>query len=392
MTSLARNAALTALHRWRRGGSFLANVSALAQRELDERDSALAHRLVMTVAQHRVFLDGVIDHVKSGNDLEPRLRDILRIGAAQLFFFERVPKSAAVNEAVKQAKERCPKAAGFVNALMRRLSQIDREEALDMLGGEARLRYGFPEWLSDELAKYLGEDEIAAFAEAVNTPPYVTLVNKALEVTRYSGVVRKLNSFRSGECIVADEGALRIVKALGTKPGQSLWDTCAAPGGKSFMAAFIMKNCGFILSTDISKKRMANLCVNARRLCVNIIEAVNADAAVYQTGRLFDAVLCDVPCSGLGALAKKPDIRHKDPASFALLPDTQLAIALNASKAVRTGGRLVYSTCTFRKEENEDVVNKFLCASPNFALEDEVTLWPHIDGTDGFYYAVLRRL
>ena len=170
----------------------------------------------------------------------------------------------------------------------------------------------------------------------------------------------------------------------------SVLDACAAPGGKSFAAAIAMENKGRILSRDLYPRKVRELSRTAKRLGLSCIEAVVADATEAAEDR-FDLVIADVPCSGLGIIRKKPDIRYKDPAGFGELETIQAAILDRAGSAVAPGGRLLYATCTLRREENEDQVDRFLEKRDDFTLSVLETLWPHRGGTDGFFYAVLER-
>ena len=182
-------------------------------------------------------------------------------------------------------------------------------------------------------------------------------------------------------------------------------DCCSAPGGKSFLAAMLMENEGSILSCDLHPNKLKRIEEGAERLHIRIMETAPADASAYNPvlKERFDLVLADVPCSGMGVIRKKPDVRYKDGDQIKVLPPLQLSILENAGKYLKPGGRLVYSTCTVLKEENESVVQQFLTANPDFTLEPfdlpgigrveegMLTLWPHIHGTDGFFMAKLRK-
>ena len=191
---------------------------------------------------------------------------------------------------------------------------------------------------------------------------------------------------------------------LGVRPGMRVLDTCAAPGGKSFAAAMQMETTGSILSCDLHAHKISLIEKKAARLGISIIEAEQRSAAEFGPAleKQFDLVIADVPCSGLGIIRKKPDIRWKDPAQLAQLPAVQLSILNNVSAYVRPGGVLVYATCTVLPEENGGVVSAFLDVHPDFAKEEftlpgigscpgDVTLWPQRTGTDGFYICRMRR-
>lgn len=428
----ARGAALEALCDIRRRNVFAADALQKAcegsspHETMDAREASLAYHLTMTVMQNRMLLDTAIDRLRTSGALEPLVRDILRLGAAQLWF-TRIPPRAAVSETVNLAHRSSPRAAGLVNALMRRLADTTPEEIISSTVGATgtrdflALRYSFPLWLLDELLECLSPEQVEAFTLAVSAVKPVTLIENPLyhgespecgqphpllENARiFDGAAFRAPGFADGRWLVADAGAAAVVSALSLAPGLHVWDACAAPGGKTFLSAMQMNGTGRVLATDISDKKIPKIREGAKRLNLLNVEARQADASLFEAEELFDAVLCDVPCSGLGVLANKPDIRYKDPAGFERLPEVQSAILENAAKAVKPGGVLVYSTCTFRKVENESVTGVFLRENPQFSREafdlpfivgdchvpcGEITLWPHIHGTDGFYICKMR--
>ena len=171
-------------------------------------------------------------------------------------------------------------------------------------------------------------------------------------------------------------------------------DACACPGSKSFGAAIDMQNTGEVISCDLHKNKLSLVESGAARLGISILSTAERDARDTNEEWLgtFDRVLCDVPCSGFGVFAKKPELRYKDPATSAALPDIQFAILKNASTYVKIGGKLVYSTCTLLPSENEENVSRFLNENNTFKLIEKRTLYPDTDGTDGFFYAVLERV
>ena len=221
-----------------------------------------------------------------------------------------------------------------------------------------------------------------------------------------TGDLEKLDAFRFGLIYIQDAAARLAVEAAAPQSGSRVLDCCAAPGGKSFAAAIAMKNRGEVLSCDIHPHKIGLIEAGRDRLGLTCITAreQNARNCVKDWEAAFDLVLADVPCSGLGIIRKKPDIRFKDPEQLDGLPTVQQSILDNISQYVCPGGILLYSTCTLRRKENEDTVHKFLAAHPDYALEafvlpgpagacktGMVTLWPQIHGTDGFFIAKLRR-
>jgi 16S rRNA (cytosine967-C5)-methyltransferase len=221
-----------------------------------------------------------------------------------------------------------------------------------------------------------------------------------------TGDVEELSAFRDGLFYMQDAAARLAVTAAGLEPGMSVLDACAAPGGKSFAAAMDMRDEGEILSCDIHPHKKGTIEAGAARLGLKSIRAAVMDAGKHnaQLDGTFDAIIADVPCSGLGVIRKKPEIRYHDPERLKELPEIQKRILSNVSAYVKPGGVLIYSTCTLLRRENEDVVHDFMGAHPEYELEPFVlpdpvgaaekgmiTLWPHIHGTDGFFIAKLRR-
>lgn len=406
---------------------------------LDRRDAALASRLCFGVLQNKLLLDfyiGKFSTVKP-EKLEPRVRQALRLGLYQLLFLDKVPASAAVNESVALAKKhsRNPRAAGLVNAVLR--SFLRQRDALPPVVGrdEAEtlsLRTSHPRWLVEEFAARLGLEETEALLRLNNEqPPTCAQVNtlkttlealteqlraEGAEVTPHpwlkgclllsgTGDLEQLDSFRNGDFYVQDAASRLAVLASGVKPGDRVLDACAAPGGKSFAAAIQMGGRGEVVSCDIHPHKIALMEKGRERLglpCITVQEQ-NAKDFVQGWEGAFDAVLADVPCSGLGIIRKKPDIRYKDPEPMKQLPAVQRAILDNVCRYVKPGGTLLYSTCTLLQRENEDVIAAFLEAHPEFVLAPftlpgpvgecggSITLWPQRHGTDGFFMARMRR-
>jgi 16S rRNA (cytosine967-C5)-methyltransferase len=352
----ARQAALKALIGRRRKGARLDTALANAAEGLSERDAALATRLCYGVIQNCGVIDLALNALVK--KAQPQVIDILRMGAYQLWYLDRIPRSALTDEAVRLCKKTAPHAAGLVNAVLRKLP--DQPPETDDLS----VRYSLPRWFCDKMAALLPTDELELFLASCNAIPPVYV--------------------QSGG-IIADPAAKRAVDALAPKPGMRIWDTCAAPGGKTAMISLAMCDEGFLLATDKSGSKLPLISQALSRLGASNAEVKQADASVYRPDGLFDAVLCDVPCSGFGVLRKKPDIRFRT--EVAHFPALQTAILRNAAKAVRPGGRLVYSTCTLFPEENEEVAAQL----DGFDIESMETLWPHKGDTDGFFIAAARR-
>lgn len=395
--------------------------------ELSGRDAALATRITYGVLQNQALLDYYLQQYCKNWDLEPVILDILRIGACQMLLLDRIPHSAAVNSAVEMTKRhRRARAAGMVNAVLRNLSR-NRESLVPP--EELAIRYSHPQWLVDRYVEILGKEEAEICLASNNTPVPTTIQRNRLLVTQEAlltalegmtvtahpwmedcyeisatGDLEQLPAFQKGYFQVQDAAAALVAKAAGCVPGQRVIDVCAAPGGKSFSAAMAMENQGEILAFDIHGNKLRQIAAGAQRLGITCITTAQADGRVFreELKEWADVVICDVPCSGLGIIRKKPDIRYKDPALLSGLPAIQLAIIENAARYVRKGGVLLYSTCTILPEENEGVTTAFVAEHPQFTKEafllpfgevgtGELTLWPHRHQTDGFYLCKLRR-
>ena len=433
----AREAALRALVACEQQGAwsdgFLKKILRTAG--LDSRDAALTTRLCFGVLQNRLLLDhylGKLSTVKL-EKMEPAVRNALRLGAYQVLFLDRVPDHAAVSEAVDLARKgsKNPRSAGLVNGVLRSL--VRQKDSLEPPEDPA-VRYSHPRWLADLFTRRLGREEAAALMAADNgEPPTCAQVNttkatveavadslraEGVEVTphpwlpnclllSHTGSLEELTAFRDGLFYIQDAAAKLAVLAADPREGMDVLDACAAPGGKSFAAAIAMEGRGKVVSCDIHPHKMDLIRAGAKRLGLDCITAQVLDGKECKEEYLdgFDLVLADVPCSGLGIIRKKPDIRYKDPKPLEGLPRVQKAILDNVCRYVKPGGVLLYATCTLLERENEDVVRAFLDKHKDFTLErfqlpgdfegareGMVTCWPHRHGTDGFFFAKLRRM
>lgn len=422
----ARSAALAVLKRGRQRGEWANEGLKKVLKGMDTREAALATRLVYGVLQNRLLLDEYLGKLSSLplEKLDKTVLDILRLGAYQILFMDQIPVRAAVDEAVKLTKinAKNPKTAGFVNAVLRNLDRR-RDTPLTLPQGtweRLSVQYSHPLWLVEEFARQLGGDagQVEALLAVNNTPAPMTVQVNTCKVSAQAlaaewaaegvsarehpwlkdcfrlestGDLEQLGSFQRGLFYVQDPAARWAVLTACPKAGERVLDLCAAPGGKTFAAAVAMGGEGEIVSRDVYPWKVEELQKTAARLGFSNVKAAVGDAKEPVEGQ-YDLVIADVPCSGLGIIRKKPDIRYKDPAEFAALTPIQTAILDNAGEAVRPGGRLLYATCTLRREENQDRVAAFLRRQDGrFTLTREETLWPHEKGTDGFYYAVLTR-
>lgn len=411
-------------------GSQLAGLSPV--------DAALCSRIVYGVIQNENLLDFYLSAfcTQKLNHLQPPLADILRIGAYQILFLDRVPDNAAVHTSVDLAKGAGrEQAAGLVNAVLRRLCR--EKSALPEIPDRDPVRYlsikySYPKWLAKRIVGLLGRDEGEAFLAAGNSqPPTAAQVNtcrfdvvwvqESLDregvtaaedpmlpdclLLTGTGDIEKLTAYQSGAIYVQDAAARLAVQAMGLTPGSRVLDMCAAPGGKSFAAAIAMGDRGEVLACDLHENKLKRIQEGAERLQLSCIRTEAADGRVFRAEwqDAFDAVLVDAPCSGLGILRKKPDIRRKGADSLFSLPVIQSELLENAARYVRPGGTLLYSTCTILPGENEQVTDAFLGMHPDFsretftlpdpigAAEGQITLWPQRHGTDGFYICRMAR-
>ena len=437
---MSRKAALRVLVNCRTNGAWAdAALNAQIRRDgLSGPDAALCSRIVYGVLQNQLLLDHYIGAYCSQKPehLQPPLLDILRVGAYQILFLDKIPDSAAVNESVELAKIfKRGQAAGLVNAVLRKISK--NKENLPEIPGQnperyLSVRYSHPRWLVKRLLPILGREETERFLAANNevapmtvqvNPLKTTAEKLCVELTEQGVTVRPhawvpdclelsgtgdlttLQSFRDGEFLVQDPAARLVSLVAGVKPGQRVLDVCAAPGGKSFSAAFAMENCGTIRSCDLHENKLKRVRESAERLGITSMEAEPADGRVFKPEweNAFDVVLVDAPCSGLGIIRKKPDTRYKKVDDLFALPVIQHAILENAARYVAPGGTLVYSTCTILPEENEQVTDAFLSEHSDFSPErftlpepvgdtdGQLTLWPQRHDTDGFYICRMTR-
>lgn len=401
--------------------SNIALDSAIRRADLTSADRGLLTELVYGVIERRLTLDACIDALAARADITLDVRTLLRMGIYQMLYLDRVPDHAAVNEAVSMAPRR---AKGFVNAVLRSFARSGREIPLPSRDAEPvrylSVQYSVGEALCERLIANLGfvrtESVLQGFERQntltvrVNTLRVTreTLLEKwravgiAVEPTRSSpnGIrvldkipVSKLDGFQEGLFFVQDEASQLCVEALGARPHMRVLDACACPGSKSFGIAMDMRDCGEVIACDLHQNKLSLVESGVRRLGVSIVRTHARDARDENAAwkGYFDRVLCDVPCSGFGVLAKKPELRYKEPSASERLPEIQRAILANACKYVKADGRLVYSTCTLLPEENERNVQCFLAEHEEFSLLEQRTLYPDTDGTDGFFYAVLQR-
>ena len=437
MAVTARQAAYQVLMRCRKDGAWSEDaVSAeIAKCGLDSRDGALCSRIAIGVLQNIGYLDYYIGYYCSMplKKLDPRLLDILRLSAYQLLFMDKIPVSAAVNEGVSLCKKQVnPKAAGLCNAVLRRIGE-NREQLPEIPGKPGAeylsVRYSHPLWYVQELMEQYGLEFAQQVLEANNEIPPVyahanplcgdvcltesladfgaaaAALDGTVTLTTTAGIAT-CESFRKGEFYIQDLAAKLAGLVGDAKPGMTVLDACAAPGGKTMTAAMRMDNCGRIISCDVHEKKLRLIRENAQRLGVTIVEtrAMDARKPMEDLTGIADLVIADVPCSGLGVIRRRPEIRNKSREELDRLPEIQLDILEGLAPCVKAGGVLVYSTCTVRSKENELLAEEFLRRHEEFVAEPftlpcgigdvdtgMMTFWPHLHGTDGFFVCKMRK-
>jgi 16S rRNA (cytosine967-C5)-methyltransferase len=383
---------------------------------LDHRDRAFAQQLVYGTVQRRATLDHLIGALSSrpAGQLDPRVRDALRLGLFQLLFLDGVADHAAVSESVELAKGRG--GDRLVNAVLRR-AQREGSGLLDGLSDDtpeaAAVKHSHPEWLVRMWWDELGPDETRALLARDNEPPESAVRVNTLKTQPEAldlGVpshpapdlpeglvldaaldVHASSAFDQGELMPQSRGSMTVARVLDPRPGERVLDLCAAPGAKTTHIAALMEGQGEVVAVEAHAGRAEALEANARRLGASNVRVLHADAA-EPAGGSFDRVLLDPPCSDLGTLQSRPDVRwRKDPALIERVAAQQAELLDVAAAQVRPGGVLVYSTCTISARENEDQVQAFLTDHSDFRRDRVVRLLPHRDGTDGFYIARLER-
>ena len=405
--------------------------------KLSGEDRRFLTVLLYTVVERKITYDYYVGAI-SGRSLEkidPTTLNILRIGLCQIVHIDSVPDHAAVNETVALARN--PGEKSFVNGVLRQAVRLKNEDKLPLPSREKKIsrflsvKYSFPLWVVKHFISLLGDEDTERLLDRFNTARYTDLTvnltktdKAALEsLLREGGFEtvksidtplsvripasvdpRRLPGFSDGLFFVQDMACAVSAEALEVREGDRVVDVCACPGGKSFAAAILSHN-GEVTSFDIHDSKLTLITEGAKRLGLTNISVSECDATKprEELFRSFDRVICDVPCSGLGVLAKKPDIRHKDNQSMQNLPDLQYDILSASSKYLKDNGILVYSTCTINPEENERVVERFLASHSDFATVDftvgqieskggMLTLLPHVHHCDGFFIAKLRKV
>ncbi len=390
---------------------------------LSPADGRLARELIFGVIRWSATLDWLINRRTQGRPQKPALRQLLRTGLYQLFWLDRIPPHAAVNETVQLARDLgFGSQSGFVNAVLRgclREQESLRKELLDLRESEPAMGWSHPAWLIDRWQDRWGRLDTTRLLALNNTPPGTfarlnTLRTDAVSLTARwreelvdfqpvhrdwcpDGILFELKdhpslatlgSFVGGGFYVQDPSTLLAVEQLDPQPGEVALDFCSAPGGKTTWMAARMKNQGRLVAHDNSRDRLRWVLENCRRLGVTCVETTEAGAGVVAEPSTFDRILVDAPCSNTGVLRRRIELRWRiRPEEINRLATEQLRLLMLAAPLLKPGGTLVYSTCSLEPEENSQVASEFSARHPAFQLAAERQLLPFRDGADGVYVA-----
>lgn len=407
----------------------------LESSEMTERDKKLCAVIYYGVIERKITLDYIISGLSSRplKKLDDIVLNILRCGIYQLLFMENIPDNAAVNESVSLAKKFGKmSASGMINAVLRNFIRSNKVYQLPKDKIQAfSIVYSAPEWLVRDLITDYGEEMMSnLLSDALDKPPVTIRLNtlKCDEISFLSSLAEtkvsaekcnvipdcyelsggdpvSLKAFKEGYFHVQDRASQLCCLALNPKENDLVLDICAAPGGKTFTTAELMNGKGEIYAFDLHEKRVKLISDGAVRLGITNIKTMTGDASIHNESLpKFNKILCDVPCSGVGAIRRKPEIKYKNPDDFAGLPEIQYKIAENALNYLEVGGELVYSTCTLRRSENDEVIDKLLANHPELEpvsfLEElgqpfgshKASIFPCHFGSDGFFISKVRKV
>lgn len=394
----------------------------------DTRDTNFASALVYGVLEHKLTLDYNISlYIKSSlSKLKPAVMNILRTGAFQILYMDKVPVSAAVNEAVKISKKmNSAYASGMINAVLRKIAASglmlpENSSCAHTISVEYSVNIDIAEKLLTDYGEettreilttfngrrpiYIRHNSLKGTADCLND----SLISDSVQVAptdlegcfcvEHTGDIAELKAYSQGLFHVQDKSSQLCCKLLGVNEGDKILDCCAAPGGKSFTLAQYLNNKGSILSCDVFEHKTKLIQSGAKRLGIENLSVVCCDAReLGERYSGFDKVLCDVPCSGFGVMGRKPEIRYKSSDEIKELPLLQKEILYSCAKTVKDGGYLIYSTCTLNKDENDHICDMFLHDYPEFSISADpdyrsitdkyITILPDVNGGDGFFIA-----
>ncbi|AGB19130.1 16S rRNA (cytosine(967)-C(5))-methyltransferase RsmB [Thermoanaerobacterium thermosaccharolyticum] len=417
----------------------------LNNNEIADVDRSFIKEIVFGTIERKYTLDRIIDYcsTKDIEKIDNKVLIILEMGLFQLMYMDKVPDYAAINESVNLTKEHVGKyASKFVNAVLRSYlrnsMKIKFPQPDENLIEYFSIKYSFPEWIVKRLLNNYDRDATESILESLNDKPEISLRLNTLKIGKEE-FEKKLNErglkyrkglynndayyidlrnitndemYKEGLIQVQDEGAMIISKVLSPKPDDMVMDVCSAPGGKTTHLSQLMNNKGKIVAFDIYEHKIDLIKRNCRRLGIDNVDAFVFDSTKVNSEYIdkADKVLVDVPCSGIGIIRKKPDIKLKNytKKDFEELNNIQYRILSSSSKYVKRGGYILYSTCTIGREENMNIVDKFLNENKEFKISDIrsflpekltsyvddrgcIQLLPNINNTDGFFICKMQR-
>lgn len=421
--------------------SNIALNNAVKEGELTPLDAAFTSALVYGVLERKITLDYIIKQYSKIplRKIELKTKIILRLGLLQMAFMDKIPESAAVNESVKLAKQqKLQKSSGFINAILRSFARDNCKVKYPDIKNKAEyysVKYSCPQPLVKLWLESYGEENAKGILEKLSGRPNIyarvntlrTTAEKLIDALADDKVKAEKVDFPENSVRLADTGSIERLKAykgglfhiqdlssqlcayfLSAEKGQTVLDICSAPGGKTFTTAEYMHNSGKIIACDMYEHKLKLIEKGAKRLGIDIVETCLRDGSSDENPLpMADRILCDVPCSGLGVLSRKPEIRYKDDLIDTNLADIQYKILCESAKYLKKGGKLVYSTCTLNPQENNKNTAKFLAEHSDFegvalelphqfgrAYEEqpyEITIMPHSYDGDGFYISVFTR-
>ncbi|MBU3810409.1 MAG: 16S rRNA (cytosine(967)-C(5))-methyltransferase RsmB [Candidatus Niameybacter stercoravium] len=402
---------------------------------LEAKDKGFANELIYGTIKWRLRLDYVLDQFSKTpvKKMKPFIRQLMRMSVYQILFLDKVPASAAINEAVKiMHKRKMSNLSGFVNGVLR---NIDRNKS-EITYPNLSVYYSIPEWMITRWMKYYGEAETKAICESLSQRARVCIRINNLKTTKdkvkallsEEGItvleegflpeslyihapngIHHSPSFKAGLWTVQDESAMLVGHVLGPEKGDEILDICSAPGGKTVHLAELMQNEGHIIGADVHEHKIELIEKNAKRLGASIVEGKLQDGMLINEDwkEKFDKILLDAPCSGLGIIKRKPDIRYaKDETAIRDINNIQRKLLKNAITYLKKDGILVYSTCTLTQEENQNMVEYALslglqldaipydmpaCLKPYIKDNAYIEILPHVTDTDGFFIARFRK-
>jgi len=444
VTKTVRYIAFTLLERVDKGGAYsnIAIKEAIATTQLNEKDARLLTELVYGTIGNQLRLDYYLaPFLKKAKKVDKWVKVLLRMSIYQLHFLDKVPSHAIFNEAVEIAKYRGNVGVGqFVNGVLRQLQRVgvrDVEQIAEPME-RVSITYSLPMWLVQALVKQIGLAATAELGASLMKPSHVSArvdtrvctMQEALDSLAAEGITAQPSAispvglvgekgflagselFTRGQLTIQDESSMLVAPMLAIEPGDKVLDACAAPGGKTTHIATYLdaEKGGEVRALDIHPHKVALIEENATRLHVEtVVHAQQLDARKVSevfAPETFDRILVDAPCSGIGLIRRKPDIKYqKTPQDFTNLPKIQLSILESVAPTLKSGGRMVYSTCTIMEEENEQVVAAFLAKHPEFELVEPVvsesvrgaikdhmlTIYPQAFHTDGFFISCLQK-